>query len=138
MGGIEDPSAPKEEELELSLEEELLEVSSVIYQGLENVERDWEPPRPFANKICNKITRNFRKCFFLHYNEILLFTCMCLILLYSLLECTKVDFQEENQITPCQSALCSAEIVLCIFSHPFCICNMYCMRVRGDHVLGFV
>lgn len=38
MGGGVDPSAPQEEELELSLEEELLEVSSVIYQGqVENV-----------------------------------------------------------------------------------------------------
>lgn len=92
MGGIEDPSAPKEEELELSLEEELLEVSSVIYQGLENVERDWEPPRAFANKMCNKMTRNYLLTLalllltLLHYSEILLFTCMCLILLYSLLE----------------------------------------------------
>lgn len=32
MVGSEDPKTPKEEELELSLEEELLEVSSVIYK----------------------------------------------------------------------------------------------------------
>lgn len=44
MGGSEDPSAPQEEELELSLEEELLEVSSVIYQGpgKKIPEKDWE------------------------------------------------------------------------------------------------
>lgn len=40
MGGV-DPSPAKEEELELSLEEELLEVSSVIYHRA--VEKDWKP-----------------------------------------------------------------------------------------------
>lgn len=32
MGGCEGPSAPKEEDLEVSLEEELLEVSYFVYE----------------------------------------------------------------------------------------------------------
>lgn len=41
MGAAEGPSAPKQEELELSFEELLLEVSSVTHGGpLENVTND--------------------------------------------------------------------------------------------------
>lgn len=64
MVGGEGPSAPKEEELELSLEEELLQVSSVIYQRpLENVEK-----KKRLHILCNNL-ENVLLC----YNKILLF-----------------------------------------------------------------
>ncbi len=94
MGGGKDPAATKEEELELSLEEELLEVSSAIYQwSVKNVLKRTESHYGTVsfNRLSYAIRFYFlcwkgRKCFKEHYSK------NCIACVYCMLSETRQLF----------------------------------------------